>query len=173
MPITKFREFALARYSAYGQPSAVKGWPGFNDEGDMPPGLHQAALAEVVKYFGHGTPERQRVSRRLEHIYGLAKATGHLARFIIFGSFVTAKLAPKDVDIFLLMDDDFDVSRLPNEIRILFDHTAAQNRLGASVFWIRRAAAIGGEQAAVGYWQITRSGGQRGIVEVIKDDPQR
>ena len=47
------------------------------------------------------------MARRLEHIYALAKASGHLARFIVFGSFVTAKPAPNDVDIFLLMEDRF------------------------------------------------------------------
>jgi hypothetical protein len=45
------------------------------------------------------------VARRLEHIYALAKASEHLARFIVFGSFVTAKPAPNGVDIFLLMED--------------------------------------------------------------------
>jgi hypothetical protein len=42
------------------------------------------------------------MARRLEHIYTLAVGTGHLARFIIFGSFVTTKPNPGDVDIFLL-----------------------------------------------------------------------
>jgi hypothetical protein len=40
----------------------------------------------------------------------------------------------------------------------------------ASVFWIRKMAAIGGEQAAVEYWQIKRDHTRRGIVEVIGDD---
>ena len=55
-------------------------------------------------------------------------ATGHVARFIIFGSFVTAKTEPNDVDIFLLMDDTFDVSKVTGETAILFDHLAAQIR---------------------------------------------
>ena len=29
-------------------------------------------------------------------------------------------------------------------------------------------AALGGEQAAVEYWQATRGGGRRGIVEIVK-----
>jgi hypothetical protein len=37
----------------------------------------------------------------------MAKASGHSARFIVFGSFVTAKPAPNAVDIFLLMRDGF------------------------------------------------------------------
>jgi hypothetical protein len=148
----------------------MRAWPEFDEGGDMPPGVYPATLAEVLARFGKNTAERQRVARRLEHSYALAKATRRLARFIIFGSFVTSKPAPNDVDIFLLMEDDFDVSQLSRDIRILFDHDAAQNLLGASVFWIRRAAALGGEQATIEYWQVTRSGRQRGIVEVIPND---
>jgi ribosomal protein L35AE/L33A len=70
----------------------------------------------------------------------------------------------------LLMEDSFDVSQVPQGIRAAFDHTAAQNFLGASVFWLRRAAALGGEKAALEHWQVTRAGGQRGIVEVISHD---
>lgn len=64
------------------------------------------------------------------------------------------------------MEDSFDVRQVPTEIRLVFDHAAAQNLLGASVFWIRRAAALGGEEATIAYWQIKRDGGKRGIVEI-------
>jgi hypothetical protein len=110
------------------------------------------------------------VARRLEHIYALVAQTGHLARFIIFGSFVTDKPDPADVDVFLLMEDTFDASRLLGETALVFDHVAAQNYEGASIFWIRRLAALEGEQVAVEYWQIKRDSTKRGIVEVIKND---
>src|SRR5207253_5843368 len=101
-----------------------RAWPEFNSRGDMPPGVQTGTLREVIAYFGSGTPQRQRVARRLEHIYALAKSSRHLARFIIFGSFVTAKPVPNDVDIFILMDDDFDVSQVSSRIQIPFDHAA-------------------------------------------------
>lgn len=69
-----------------------------------------------------------------------------------------------DVDIFLLMDDLFDVRQVSPEASLVFDHAVAQNRLGASVFWIRRVAALGGEEATLGYWQLKRDGGKRGVV---------
>ena len=56
------------------------------------------------------------------------------------------------------------------EARLLFDHGAAQNLLGASVFWLRRQAAIGGEDETVKHWQIKRDGAKRGIVELIMND---
>ena len=144
----------------------MKEWPPLNDAGDLPPGIHAATLAEVIERFWKSPPRRAAVARRLERIYSLVRATGHLARFIIFGSFITAKAEPNDVDIFLLMDDAFDVSNVTGEAAILFDHLAAQNYAGASVFWLRRVAALGGEQAAVEDWQIKRDGARRGVVEI-------
>jgi hypothetical protein len=110
------------------------------------------------------------VALRLERVYAAAAATGHLVRGIVFGSFVTAKPEPNDVDLFLLMDDAFDVTKVQGEVSLVFDHPAAQSHFGASVFWLRRAAAWEGEQAAVEYWQATRGGGVRGIIELIAEE---
>jgi hypothetical protein len=100
----------------------------------------------------------------------LASGTGHLARFIIFGSFITAKSDPNDVDIFLLMEDSFAPQQLSGETEIIFDHLAAQEHEGASVFWLKKSGAIGGEQRAAEDWQIKRDKTRRGIVEVIGRD---
>lgn len=102
----------------------------------------------------------------------MARSTGQLARFVVFGSFVTAKPDPNDVDIFMLMEDTFDSNHVTGEAAIIFDHLAAQNVEGASVFWIRRMAAISGEQAALEHWQIKRDKTKRGIVEVTGDDQE-
>jgi len=77
---------------------------------------------------------------------------------------------PNDVDIFLLMEDSFDVRQVSPEARLVFEHAAAQNLLGASVFWIRRAAALGGEDSTIAHWQVKRDGNKRGILEVIDHD---
>ncbi len=143
--------------------------PAFTELDELPPGIHPATLREVRTRFGVGSPQRRVMGGRLERIHQLAQATGHLARFVIFGSFVTAKPDPNDVDIFLLMEDSFDMSELAGEAKLLFDHAAAQARFGASVFWVRRLAAFEGEQTTIEYWQIKRDGGQRGIVEIIPE----
>ena len=148
----------------------MKTWPEFDNNGDLPGGIHQATLTEVMEYFGIGSVQRRLVGQRLERIYKLAFSTGQVIRFIVFGSFVTAKADPGDVDIFMIMGDSFDSSGVRGEAAIVFDHLAVQNVEGASVFWIRRQAAIGGEQDVVEYWQTKRDKTQRGIVEVISDD---
>jgi hypothetical protein len=151
---------------------AMTNWPEFDINGDLPVGIHQATLDEVVQHFGSASVQRRLIGRRLERIYKLARSTGRVARFIVFGSFVTAKLDPADVDIFMLMDDSFDSNQVRGELAIIFNHQSAQNVLGASVFWIRRLAAIGGEPEALQHWQIKRDSTRRGIVEVISDDSQ-
>lgn len=148
----------------------MKGWPKFDDDGDLPVGIHRATLSEVLKHFGIGSPQRRVVAQRLARIYDLASGTGHLARFIIFGSFITAKSDPNDVDIFLLMEDSFAPQQLSGETEIIFDHLAAQEYEGASVFWLKKSGAIGGEQRAAEDWQIKRDKTRRGIVEVIGRD---
>jgi hypothetical protein len=119
----------------------MKVWPVFNDLGDLPPGIHRATLAEIILHFG-ATRHRAVMARRLERICRLARSTGYLSRFIVFGSFITSKAEPNDVDIFLLMDDFFDVRAVLAEARLIFDHSAAQDIFGASIFWIRRVAAL-------------------------------
>jgi hypothetical protein len=70
----------------------------------------------------------------------------------MFGSFVSAKIEPADVDVFLLMKDTFDVGQVTGETRVLFDHAVAQAHFGASVFWLRRVAALGGEEQTIAWW---------------------
>jgi hypothetical protein len=148
----------------------MKSWPDFDNKGDLPVGVHEAALADVVRHFGVGSPQRRVVARRLSRIYESAAGTGHLYRFIVFGSFITSKPDPNDVDIFLLMDDAFSLGEISGETRIIFDHLKAQEVEGASVFWLKKSGAIGGEQAAVEDWQIRRDRRRRGIVEVVGRD---
>jgi hypothetical protein len=142
-------------------------WAAFNDSGDLPVGIHRAPLHAVVDHFGRGNSQRAILGQRLERIYERALKTGHLYRFIVFGSFVTSKPEPNDIDVFMLMDDAFDVNQVASEATIMFDHMLAQNFEGASIFWLRQMSALGGEQAAVEDWQIKRDKTRRGIVEVI------
>jgi len=143
--------------------------PELTDSGELPLGVHPTSLQDALERFGAGHPQRVAVAQRLERIYRLVAATGHLARFIVFGSFVTDRPEPNDVDVFLVMDDSFDGDTLQGESALLFDHAAADAHFGASVFWVRRLAAFAGEQAMVEYWQAKRGGGQRGIIEIVEE----
>jgi hypothetical protein len=143
--------------------------PPLTESGELPLGIQPATLRETLDRFGAGSQQRIAVARRLARIYHLAIGSGSVARFVVFGSFVTDKREPNDVDVFMLMDDSFDASTLTGDVRLMFDHTAAQAHFGASIFWLRRLAAFEGEQTTLEYWQAKRGGGQRGIVEIIPE----
>ncbi|HET6882468.1 MAG TPA: hypothetical protein VFI31_20040 [Pirellulales bacterium] len=144
--------------------------PAFNDDGDLPPGVHRATLREVLERFGGGSMNRQAVGERLDRIYRLAQSTGQVARFVVFGSFVTDEPNPNDVDVVMVMEDTFDLSRVGPDTALLFYHADADAYFGASVFWARRCAAVGGEQAMIEFWQVRRDSGQRGIVEIVCEE---
>jgi hypothetical protein len=148
----------------------MKNWPRFNKNGDLPKGIHKASLSDVIEHFGKGNLQRAILVQRLNRIYDLAIGTEQTARFIVFGSFVTDKPTPQDLDIFLFMEDTFDIRQVTGEARIIFNHMVSQNYEGASIFWLRRMAALDGEEEAIEHWQIKRDGKKRGIVEVLKDD---
>ncbi|MFN0198650.1 MAG: DUF6932 family protein [Planctomycetaceae bacterium] len=140
--------------------------PAFTTTGDLPVGIHPTKLAEVLHRFGNGSTDRKRLAQRLERIYRLAKETGFLRRFVVFGSFVTSKADPNDVDVFMIMENGFQYGQLPHESALLFDHQAAESHFGCSVFWTRLLAALGGERSAIEDWQIKRDGNLRGIIEI-------
>jgi hypothetical protein len=141
--------------------------PQLDDAGELPAGVHQATMDEVLAQFGSGTAQRLAVTARLRRIYDLARATRKLERLILFGSYITAKPDPNDVDIILVMRDDFDVQACDEDSRPLFDHPRAAEAFGASVFWIRPALLVLETlEEFIANWQITRDQTRRGIVEV-------
>jgi hypothetical protein len=143
--------------------------PNLTEAGDLPVGIHAATLPEVIFRVGTGSRRRRVLALRLDRIHRIAQQTGHLLRFVVFGSFITSKSEPNDVDVFMIMADNFDIGTQRGEVRLLFDHATAQIHFGCSVFWVRRIAALGGEQASVEDWQLKRDGSRRGIVEIISE----
>ena len=142
--------------------------PHLDGWGDLPAGLHRAKLDEVLIRFGLGSPQRRAVAYSLSNIYRTACETNRLERFIFFGSFVTAKAAPNDVDIVLVMRDDFVLGDCVEESRWLFDHDLAEKLFSASIFWIRPSLLLEPLDEFLSHWQVKRDGTRRGIVEVIE-----
>jgi uncharacterized protein DUF6932 len=138
-----------------------------NEDGELPPGVHVAGWTEIGQRFGTGSNARVRALATLKHLHELASHTGALRNFYVFGSFVSAVLAPRDVDVVLIMSARFRVEDCPPESRSLFSHTQAEARYGASIFWVR---AEGFTDAAMReflrVWQTKRDGTLRGILEV-------
>jgi len=141
--------------------------PPLNSTDDLPPGIHRTGWDEIERRFGKGTPRRSSALAKLRHLHELAARTGALERFLIFGSFVSSKAEPRDVDIVLVMKNEFRLEDAPRESRTLFSHPDAEARFGASVFWVRQGM-LPDElmKEFLETWQIKRDGSQRGLLEV-------
>ncbi|MCY3549749.1 MAG: hypothetical protein OXH39_04760 [Candidatus Poribacteria bacterium] len=141
--------------------------PNLNDAGELPIGIHQATINEVIAQFGSGTLQREVVTARLERIYQIAKDTGNLQQLIIFGSYITAKPEPNDVDVVIIFNDDFDLTVWSEEVKRLLNHQQAENEFGASIFWIRPSLLLFETlDEFIESWQVKRDGTRRGIIEV-------
>jgi hypothetical protein len=145
-------------------------FPEFNENGDLPVDIYKATLAEVLEHFGKGSLQRQVVAKRLIKIYKLVSSTNKLSRFIIYGSFVTSKENPNDIDIFLVMNDDFCKNIYSGDVRRIFEHLQTENKIKASIFWMLDSSVRVNEEVFINGWQQKRDGTKRGIVEVIKND---
>lgn len=141
--------------------------PNLNREGELPEGMHKTTINEVVSQFGSGTSQREIVTERLQRIYQLAKGTGSLQHFLIFGSYITAKPEPNDIDVVLVFDDDFNTAACSEEVKKLLSNQHAATEFGASIFWIRPSLLfLETLDEFIKGWQVKRDGTLRGIVEV-------
>jgi predicted nucleotidyltransferase len=140
--------------------------PDFTSEGDLPVGVHVSGWKEFALRFGASTARRLWLIGRLQAVLSLAASTGKVRRIFVWGSFVTAKASPKDVDILLIMDEDFETQDVPSAAQEVFDSVRARLLYESDVFWAR--ASIGNE--TLNLWletyQISRSFRKRGIVEL-------
>jgi hypothetical protein len=140
--------------------------PEFNSDGDLPVGVHLTDWPEFRARFGTATPRREWLFERLRALVALAATTGKLRRIFIWGSLVTTKPSPRDVDVLLMMDEDFEVERIAAPAQVVFDSIRAKLLFESDVFWAR--ASIGEETLALWLetYQVSRSFRKRGIVEL-------
>jgi hypothetical protein len=144
--------------------------PEFNQDGNLPEGVHRATEAEVMARFAATSARRRWLGERLRDLIKTAAATGKLERIFLWGSFVTRKESPNDLDVLLVMAADFVLEHLPSESQILFTHTQAKIRFNADLFWAK--VSIG--QDTLNLWldtyQLGKDLKRRGIVEVVIHD---
>jgi hypothetical protein len=96
----------------------------FDESGYLPPGVYLASMEEIFARFCYGEV-RQHWGNILREVIALAKSTERLETAYLFGSFVTAKAALADVDLFLVMSRDFSIGEVEGRARLLFDRSRA------------------------------------------------
>ncbi len=140
--------------------------PEFNADGNLPEGIHSASEEDLLNHFATSSARRKWLGERIKEILSLAKSTGKLERVFVWGSFVSAKESPNDVDMLLVMSEDFELENTPEEHKHLFDYIKAKVRFSADVFWSK--ASIGEDTLSLWLetYQLTKDFKRRGIVEV-------
>jgi len=140
--------------------------PDFTPDGDLPAGVHVASWQEFQERFGRPTSRRVWLSSRLEALLGLAVKTGKLRRIFVWGSFVTTKPSPKDLDILLIMDEDFEVEQIELAAQAVFNSLRAKLLFESDVFWTRASISDEVLQLWLDTYQTSRDFRKRGIVEL-------
>jgi hypothetical protein len=140
--------------------------PEFNKDGNLPEGIYSASTEEFLDRFTTNSARRKWLGERLKEVFSLGKSTGKLERIFIWGSFVSAKGSPNDIDILLIMAEDFQLENVPGACRILFDYTRARVKFHVDIFWSK--ASIGEETISLWLdtYQRAKDFKRRGIVEV-------
>lgn len=72
--------------------------PEINSDGFLPPGIHAASLRETLARFGVSSPARQQKGELLRLVVEAAQSYPTIKRVLVWGSFVTAKPEPNDLD---------------------------------------------------------------------------
>jgi predicted nucleotidyltransferase len=107
------------------------------------------------------------VGERLRGLLAFAKSTRQLSCVFFWGSFVTSKEVPNDLDVLLVMAVVFTLETLPAYCRVVFDHVQVRLHFHAGVFWSEASIDAQALQLWLGTYQTGMGFNRKGIVEVI------
>ena len=97
--------------------------PDLNTNGLLPPGRHACTVEEIAGRFGafRGGEQRPRLMVSLMEFVAEARAAGIVRALLVDGSFVTAKPAPNDIDLVVIVPEthDFSADLRPLEYNVL------------------------------------------------------
>ena len=119
--------------------------PALNSDGCLPPGVFDCTLPELRGRFGKslGGDHRSRLFARLEELFQTMQRSGLFAALLVDGSFVTAKLAPNDIDLvaLLLPGHDFERDLLMSEYALV-SRSMLRRRFGFDVLIAERGSPL-------------------------------
>ncbi|MGB5970010.1 MAG: hypothetical protein WBG70_16965 [Spirulinaceae cyanobacterium] len=137
--------------------------PLFNQDGNLPPGVHCADWKEFKQKFGIN-------SHRLKLLEGLKAALDSLSKagcqtIYIGGSFITAKEYPNDFDG--CWDTQGVDPNLLDPILLNFDHKRqAQKTKYLGELFLASSPADSAGKTFLEFFQVDRNGNQKGIVAI-------
>jgi len=124
------------------------------------------SLATLRAQYGTATPTRQFLFERLATVINLLHETGHVRRIYLFGSFATETPVPNDVDLFVVMSQDFTTALLSQALVDVFTHDMCRIRYNVDVFWVTEAVGENQIEAVLSVFSVNRNRQPQPILEV-------
>ena len=101
--------------------------PEQNEHGLLPIGLHAASGAQIMARFGVGSTARERQAQLLRQILAAASSYEAIKHVLLWGSFVSDKAEPRDLDYSLVVSVDHRMAAIaPEHRRFLVPFEARQ-----------------------------------------------
>jgi Family of unknown function (DUF6932) len=139
-----------------------------NEEGLLSVGVHDLTLVELRSTFGafNGTDRRCRLFDKLSEYISKVADKPWFRALLVDGSFVTAKLAPSDIDLIVVVD----AAELPEDHLIPADYNLLSRRRAARLYGFDVIMAVEGS-ASLAYWvsyfsQVKGSNKRKGLVRL-------
>ncbi len=104
--------------------------PDHTPNGLLPPGIHAASLKEVLARYGDGNV-RQRQCHLLQLIVEAATNYPTIKRVLVWGSFVTTKAEPNDLDYSIVVSTEHPLTEIAEAHRRFFVPVVARQFYGA------------------------------------------
>jgi len=83
--------------------------------------MERLTFDEFRERFGHGTERRQELTERLAEWVTVARSAAGLQLIWVFGSFVTEKPGPNDLDFMAVVRRGYRIESVPGELQRYFD----------------------------------------------------
>jgi hypothetical protein len=107
--------------------------PDFYDDENLPEGNHDCSWPDFVARFAYNE-QRRMLLVRLQHVLGTAKKCQFLLA-VIFGSYITSKEDPGDVDLVWVIDQTTNTDLLQIPCKQLLEHQESKARFGCDLFF--------------------------------------
>ena len=125
-----------------------------------------ASLDDLRIRFGTSTPRRQFIFRQVEIIIGQLRVTRNLKQVYLFGSFVSGKASPNDVDLLVVMKAGFSTTQLSGKVLELFQHDVCRIRYQADLFWVTEVVGNARIEDLLEVFSRDREGRAQSVIEV-------
>lgn len=140
--------------------------PEFTSAGLLPPGVYAVGWPEFEERFliFNKSDQRLRVGEQLRLLFEEARRSGIVKKFLVAGSFVTAKAEPNDFDCLLVIDNAIIESPLPPYQYNLVSRKSVRKLFKGDIVPVLEGSDEMSEYFE--FFQTTRSDEQVGIVEI-------